>query len=141
MMRETEMTNTNHLVTDIKSIILTARANAVRSVDFNRVQMYWNIGRRIFEDEQEGKERADYGSYLIKNVARQIEPEFGSGFSVRQLERARQFYRLYPIASTLRTQFILSSKYQLYLPSSEELIREIDEVKILSNSRIEEDKL
>ena len=43
MMRETEMTNTNHLVTDIKSIILTARANAVRSVDFNRVQMYWNI--------------------------------------------------------------------------------------------------
>lgn len=91
-------------VNDIKTIINTARTNAVRSVDFCRVQMYWAIGQRIVEKEQQGKERADYGTYLIKNLAKEIEPEYGSGFGVRQLERCRQFYIIYPIASTLRTQ-------------------------------------
>lgn len=91
-------------VNDIKTIINTARTNAVRSVDFCRVQMYWAIGKRIVEKEQQGKERADYGTYLIKNLAKEIEPEYGSGFGVRQLERCRQFYIIYPIASTLRTQ-------------------------------------
>ncbi len=91
-------------VNDIKTIINSARTNAVRSVDFCRVQMYWAIGKRIAEKEQQGKERADYGTYLIKNLAKEIEPEYGSGFGVRQLERCRQFYTLYPIASTLRTQ-------------------------------------
>lgn len=91
-------------INEIKGIINAARANAVRSVDFCRVQMYWSIGKCIFEKEQQGKERAEYGKYLIRNLAKGIEPEYGSGFSVRQLERSRQFYRLYPIASTLRTQ-------------------------------------
>lgn len=91
-------------VNEIRSIINTARANAVRSVDFCRVQMYWAIGQRIVEKEQQGKERADYGSYLIRNLAREIEPEFGSGFGVRQLEMCRQFYRVYPIANALRSQ-------------------------------------
>ena len=66
--------------------------------------MYWHIGRRIFEEEQLGKDRADYGTYLIRNLAKQLEPEYGSGFSVRQLEMCRQFYRLYPIANALRSQ-------------------------------------
>ena len=89
---------------DIRGIINSARQNAVRSVDFCRVQMYWHMGKRIFEEEQQGKDRADYGAYLIKNLAKQLEPEYGSGFSVRQLERCRQFYRVYPIANALRSQ-------------------------------------
>jgi len=66
---------------------------------------YWRIGERVFVEEQRGSERAAYGTYLIRNLAKTMEPEFGSGFGVRQLERARQFYRVYPIASALRTQF------------------------------------
>lgn len=66
--------------------------------------MYWAIGRRILEEEQEGKERAEYGAYLLKNLAKTIEPEFGSGFSVRVLEQCRQFYRTFPIANALRSQ-------------------------------------
>ena len=92
------------LLNDVREIISAARTQAVRSVDFCRVQMYWHIGRRIFEEEQLGKDRADYGTYLIKNLAKQLEPEYGSGFSVRQLEMCRQFYRLYPIANALRSQ-------------------------------------
>ena len=89
---------------DIRNIINSARQNAVRSVDFCRVQMYWHMGKRIFEEEQQGKDRADYGTYLIKNLAKQLEPEYGSGFSVRQLAFCRQFYRIYPIANALRSQ-------------------------------------
>lgn len=94
----------NGFINEVKEIINAARANAVRSVDFCRVQMYWSIGKRIFEKEQQGKERAEYGKYLIRNLAKGIEPEYGSGFSVRQLEMCRQFYRLYPIANALRSQ-------------------------------------
>ena len=109
-------------VADIRQIIATARTNAVRSVDFCRVQMYWK--------------------YLIRNLAKEIEPEYGSGFGERQLERARQFYREYPIPSAVRSQLNWSQyrmliqipdhdkrEYQLYLPTEEQLINEIDEVK------------
>lgn len=113
----------NSFVREIKEIILSSRANAVRSVDFCRVQMYWQMGKRIFEEEQEGKERADYGSYLIRNLAKEIQPEFGSGFSTRQLERARQFYRLFPIASTLWTQ-LNWSQYKLLITIDDEAKRE-----------------
>ena len=94
----------NTFLNDIREIIDAARQNAVRSVDFCRVQMYWHMGKRIFEEEQQGKDRADYGTYLIKNLAKQLEPEYGSGFSVRQLAFCRQFYRIYPIANALRSQ-------------------------------------
>ena len=90
----------NVFVSGIRTIIEKARSAAVRSVDFCRVQMYWNIGRRSFEEEQQGKERADYGTYLIRHLAKELTPEYGSGFSVRQF----QFYRTYPIANTLRSQ-------------------------------------
>ena len=96
---------TDNLVEDARKIIDTARSQAVRSVDFSRVQMYWNLGKRIFEEEQQGKERADYGSYLIKNLAATLEQEYGSGFSERQLKFCRQFYKVYPIGNTLRSQF------------------------------------
>jgi hypothetical protein len=96
--------STESLIQDLRQIIETARANAVRSVDFCRVQMYWHLGQRIFEEEQQGKNRADYGTYLTRNLAKLLEPEYGSGFGVRQLEQARQFYRTYPNANTLRSQ-------------------------------------
>ncbi|UXN35274.1 PDDEXK nuclease domain-containing protein [Avibacterium paragallinarum] len=98
------MLTDTHIITDIKQIIAQSRENAVRAVDFQRVLMYWHIGKRIFEEEQQGQERADYGAYLIKSLAQQLQPEFDSGFSARQLERYRQFYRTFPIAAALRTQ-------------------------------------
>lgn len=91
-------------VNEIKSIINKARTNAARSIDFCRVQMYWAIGQRIVEKEQQGKGRAEYGKYLIKSLAKEIEPEYGSGFGERQLNFCRQFYNTYPIVNALRSQ-------------------------------------
>ncbi len=92
------------LVSDIKAIIAQSKDNAVRAVDHQRTLMYWHIGKRIFEHEQEGKDRADYGKYLTQYLAKALEPDFGSGFSRRQIELFRQFYRVFPIANALRSQ-------------------------------------
>ncbi len=132
------MSEANHLlsdalVSDAKGIIESARANAVRSVDFCRVQMYWKLGQRIFEEEQQGKARADYGKYLIRNLAERLEPEYGSGFSVRQLERSRQFYRLFPIASTVRTQ-LNWSQYKLLISIPDADKREYYECEAANNA-------
>lgn len=123
----------NTLYTDIRKIIETARSNAVRSVDFCRVQMYWHLGKRIFEEEQQGKERADYGTYLIKNLAKRLEPEYGSGFSIRQLEQSRQFYRLYPIANTLRSQ-LNWSQYRKLIQIEDPDKREYYELESVNNA-------
>ena len=93
------------LVQQIQGIIFQARERAVRSVDFERVLMYWQIGEVIFVEEQQGKERAAYGDFLIKSLSEKLQPEFGSGFSKRQLYRYVQFYRSFPIMSALQTQF------------------------------------
>ena len=94
--------------------------------------MYWHIGRRIFEEEQQGKERADYGTYLIKSLARSLEPEYGSGFTARQLERSRQFYRLYPIASALRTQ-LNWTQYRILIQIDDPGKREYYELESVNN--------
>ena len=83
---ENNRSQTSTLYDDVRKIIGAARSNAVRSVDFCRVQMYWHLGKRIFEEEQQGKERAGYGTYLIRNLAKRLESEYGSGFGYRQLE-------------------------------------------------------
>ena len=93
-----------NLLLDVKSLINNASANAIRSVDHFRTVMYWHIGERIFNEEQQGKDRADYGNYLIKYLSEQLQPEFGNAFSYRQLELMRQFYRTFPIANSLRSQ-------------------------------------
>ena len=118
---------------DIRHIIEEARSNAVRSVDFCRVQMYWQLGQRIFEEEQHGKERADYGAYLIKGLAKRLEPEYGSGFGVRQLETCRQFYRLYPIAHTLRAQ-LNWSQYKMLIAIPDPDKREYYELESVNNA-------
>ncbi len=93
------------IITQIQSIITAAKGRAIRSVDTERVLMYWQIGKVILEEEQHGNERADYGDFLIKSLSENLQPQFGTGFSVRQLETFRQFYRTFPIANALRSQF------------------------------------
>ena len=127
-MKTANRTPSGTFVQDIKTIIGQARTQAIRSVDFYRVEMYWKVGERIFNEEQQGKDRADYGSYLIRELAKEIEPEYGSGFSVRQLERSRQFYRTFPIASAVRTQ-LNWLQYRLLLSFDDDQKREYYELE------------
>ena len=129
-----KMTTTeDKFLSDIKNIIDSARIQAVHSVDFYRVQMYWHMGKRIFEEEQQGKDRADYGTYLIKNLAKQLQPEYGSGFSYRQLAFCRQFYRLYPIVNALRSQ-LNWTQYRMLIQIDDPDKREYYELESANNN-------
>lgn len=65
----------------IAEVLRAARSNAYRAVNFVMVEAYWNIGRTIVEEEQQGKDRAEYGSYLLKNLAAHLATEFGKAWS------------------------------------------------------------
>lgn len=108
------MSNPTIIVEEIKAIISGAREAAVRAVDHERVIMYWHIGKRIFEEEQHGADRAEYGTQLIKYLSEQLQPQFGRGFSARNLNLFRQFYRGFPIVQTLSAQ-LSWSHYSLLL--------------------------
>jgi predicted nuclease of restriction endonuclease-like (RecB) superfamily len=98
---------------DMRNIIMESRNNAVRGVEYARLMMYWHLGERIFVEEQRGQDRAVYGEHLIKNLAVQLEKEFGSGFSYRQLAYCRKFYRQYPNATEVRSGLNWSQYRQL----------------------------
>jgi predicted nuclease of restriction endonuclease-like (RecB) superfamily len=85
-----------YFLTDIRNILVDARKQAYASVNTIMVQAYWKIGQRIVEEEQAGKDRADYGHYLIRNLAKQLGDEFGKGFSVANLRNCRQFFLVFP---------------------------------------------
>ena len=59
------------------------------------VGAYWEIGRRIVEEEQSGRERAEYGKEIIKNLSKELTEEFGKGFGERNIRNIRQFYVLF----------------------------------------------
>ncbi len=103
-----------NLLQSIRKLIADAQERATRSVNFERVLLYWNIGSHIVEEEQNGKERADYGRALIQSLADQLTQEYGSGFSFRQLNFCRQFYLIFPKVNALRSQ-LNWTQYRLLL--------------------------
>lgn len=80
------------LYKNISSYINTARRNVLYTVDTEQVKAYWLIGRDIVEEEQEGKERAKYGVFLLREISSRLTEKFSKGFSVDTLKRARRFY-------------------------------------------------
>lgn len=86
---------------DIRQIIEQARQKAYSAVNFAMVEAYWHIGKRIVEEEQKGKSRAEYGEHLVLNLSVMLTEEFGHGFSTSNLKRMRQFYLLFPKVATL----------------------------------------
>jgi len=114
---------TTNLTNDIKNLIATSQEKAIRAVDFQRVLLYWNIGKRIFEEVQGGEARAEYGKSIIKNLSNELEPVYGSGYGVRQLELMRQFYRMFPIANTVCSQ-LNWSQYKLLIRLEDDVKRE-----------------
>jgi len=89
-------------------ILETARKNVKTAVNLSMVYSYYEVGRMIVEEEQNGKEKADYGKYIIKELSQYLTEKFGKGFSVTNLKQMRQFYITYSqnqIGQTLSDQF------------------------------------
>ena len=106
---------TSSFIEQIKHLIKEAQLGVIRSVNTIMVQTYFNIGKSIVEEEQNGNERAAYGKYLISELSKKLSEEFGKGFSKRNLEQMRQFYITYSIAQTVPAQLKLSWSHYLVL--------------------------
>jgi predicted nuclease of restriction endonuclease-like (RecB) superfamily len=88
----------------IREVILISRQKVYRSVNFVLLETYWNIGKLIVEEEQQGESRAVYGSNLLKNLSRELTLEFGKGFDYTNLTNMRKFYFSFPILDALRQE-------------------------------------
>jgi len=102
-----DLINKNFLQ-DISELLDSARKQAKTAVNLSMVYAYYEIGRRIYEEEQQGKERADYGKYLLKELSDYLLKKFGKGFSVTNLKQMRKFYLTYvydQIGQTVSDQF------------------------------------
>ena len=102
------------LYIEIKTLVEQARNSIVRSVNWAMVVAHWEIGKRIVEEEQNGRERAVYGKFLIKNLSTKLTHEFGSGFDERELRKMRQFYTCFPIRDAVRPE-LTWTHYRLLL--------------------------
>lgn len=87
-----EVSINTRLYNDVCSIIDHGRREAYASVNKKMIETYWNIGRRIVEEEQNGAERAEYGAQIIERLSEQLTYRYGKGFSKRYLAYFRQFY-------------------------------------------------
>jgi len=92
------------LFAQVVSLLQSARQKVVRSVNQIMVLTYFEIGRMLIEDEQGGKERADYGKQVVKELSKVLTKEFGKGFSERNIEQMRKFYLAYSKPHTLSTK-------------------------------------
>lgn len=85
----------------VAELLQYARRQVLRTVNSTMTYTYFEIGRMIVEEEQNGKDRAAYGKQVLKGLSEQLTSEFGKGFSVRNLEFIRKFYLIYSNSSTL----------------------------------------
>lgn len=94
---------TDDFYAGVAAVLEQARGKAYRAVNTAMVQAYWEIGRRIVE-EQGGAERAEYGKALVKDLSRRLTADFGKGFDARNLWSMRQFYLAFPKVNALRSE-------------------------------------
>lgn len=93
----------NNYINEIKKILKNARQKAYTAVNSAMVEAYWEIGRRIVEEEQSGRERAEYGKEILQNLSKELTEEFGKGYSYRTLREIRQFYLMFSDFEKWRT--------------------------------------
>ena len=90
------------VINDIKQIIEKARDFAYKAINFSMIIAYWEIGKTIVIEEQNGQNRAEYGKSLLKELSKQLSKEYGRGYNRSNLEYMRKFYLTFPISHAVR---------------------------------------
>ena len=96
------------LYADVANLLEQARQHVQQTTNMAMVYAYYEVGRRIVEEEQAGGARAEYGQRILAGLSEYLTSRFGRGFSVTNLKQMRQFYRTYSddqIGQTLSDQF------------------------------------
>ena len=105
----------SHFYEEIKALLHAARSYVYTAINETMTMTYWQVGRRIVEEEQQGQARAGYGKTLLKNLSSELAKEFGRGFSVDNLENMRRFYLTYQISETASRKFRLNWSHYMFL--------------------------
>lgn len=108
----------DELYTSIRTILDSAKRQVSKAVNFAMVDAYWNIGKMIVEEEQNGSGRAGYGDQLLKDLSKKLTKEFGRGLSVTNLRNMRLFYQSFQKHQTLSDE--LSWSHYLLLTKIKE---------------------
>jgi predicted nuclease of restriction endonuclease-like (RecB) superfamily len=125
---------TSSFVVEIKQLIKDAQLAVVRTVNSIMVQTYFELGRRIVEHEQEGKDYSNYGDYILEKLSSELTNEFGKGYSKRNLELIRKFYLTYKIAKSPISQSISWTHYLHLMRVSDENERRFYEIETEKNN-------
>lgn len=112
-----------HLYSEIARIIRDARQTVSRSVNSAMVATYWQVGRLIVEDEQQGKAKAEYGKAVLKSLSVRLSAEFGKGFDASNLRYMRLFYQRFQNCDALRHNLSWTHYRHLLKVESEEARR------------------
>ena len=107
---------------EIKKILTNARDKVYQTANFTMVEAYWQIGKSIVK-EQNGEERAEYGTGLLKELSKQMTQDFGRGFTVANLKNMRQFYLTFPNGYALRSE-LSQTHYRLLMRVENDKARE-----------------
>ena len=131
--KDTPDRTVNTVYNNIKIILEKARGNAYRTINSAMVGAYWEIGKTIIEEEQEGAKRAEYGKSLIKGLARKLTQDYGKGFTERNLWYIRDFYLKFPKVNALRAE-LTWTHYRLLLRVDKEEARQFYMIESTSNN-------
>ncbi len=116
----------------VAPIIEGSRSTILRTINQEIVKTYWQIGKEIVEEEQNGKDRAKYGKAIIDNLSDQLIEAFGKGFTRRNLRAMRQFYRIYENWHAVRAE-LSWTHYRLLISIVESSKRSFYEVECSNN--------
>ena len=92
-------------VGDVCAIVEEGRKKAYNAVNNAMIETYWRVGQRIVEEEQRGKQRAEYGEQLINHLSARLTHDYGAGFSARYLRAFRKFYIIMPDMEIWKSRF------------------------------------
>ncbi|MGJ0494257.1 PDDEXK nuclease domain-containing protein [Aliarcobacter cryaerophilus] len=129
-----KLTN-NNIYQEIKELLYSAKNRVYQTINTTMTQTYFQIGKRIVEEEQGGEIRAEYGSALLKNLSSELIKEFGKGYSEQNLKNMRQFYLIYQKRQTVSSEFKLSWSHYIFLTRIENIDeRNFYEIESIENS-------
>ena len=111
----------NNFYQEIKELLYSAKNRVYQTINTTMTQTYYQIGKRIVEEEQGGEIRAEYGKSLLKLLSVQLINEFGKGFSVDNLENMRRFYLAFQKSETVSRKFELSWSHYIFLTRIENI--------------------
>ena len=125
----------NGLYQDIKKLLQSSKNKLYQTINTTMTQTYYDIGKRIVEEEQGGVARAEYGVALLKNLSQELIKEFRKGYSEQNLKNMRQFFLIYQKRQTLSSEFKLSWSHYIFLTRIENIDeRNFYEIEAIENS-------